>query len=225
MSDLIVIMGASCVHGTMELYHQQLRDAGIDYHVEDVSHLVANWGGGCLQMRIDGQRMFSRRFAHYEKMIISDAFDVTFYGTKEDVMSKIPDTGWLQAAEKNCYPDISIASRIEGSTPWRFFNGGLSAGTPQAFLEWCDAVERDPAFTPYSLDQQYMNLRLADKSPIANIDSQTNLFYCLFGGYSELEFVNGLPVNTLCGTHPNFIHANGKWDASEAFRKRELSLV
>jgi hypothetical protein len=147
---------------------------------------------------------------------------VTFYGNKEEVIGKIPTDCILHGAEKNCYPDPSMADRIEKRTPWCFANGGLAAGTPENFLMWCRDAEKNLRYRREMLDQEFLNILLAEGSLL--IDDTTDLFYCLFCGYDELEFDRGHPVNTLCETRPNFIHANGKWPAYEAWAKRERSL-
>lgn len=224
MNDLIVILSASGVRGTMREYLRQLARARIDFHVEDISGFPHLDTGGNLRQKVESLRNMAHRFSNYKRLVFSDAFDVTFYGTREDVIATIPDDYVLWAAEKNCYPDQAIAAHIPDSGPWRFANGGLLCGTPKSFIEWAHLAETHSAFNPAIVDQQFHNMMLAEKSPLCIIDSHTDLFFCLYGGYEELEFENGLPVNTLYGTHPQFIHANGKWDATEAFAKLERSL-
>ena len=221
-------MGCSKESGTMRQYCQQLKDAGIDVHVETITTDFPNLqGGGTLGGKMDWCRRLTQQFQDYQKIIFSDAFDVLFYGSKEEVLEKIPDDYVLSAAEKNCYPDPNIAAFIPGNTPWRFFNGGLWCGTPENIFKWIDAIEHHPSYNPNILDQQFFNWVLSQKytNSFLHIDSYTNLFFCLYCGYPELEFQNGVPYNTFCRTHPNFIHANGKWDNSEMLRKYELSLV
>ena len=222
--DLIVITGASCVRGTMELYFKQLTDAGIEFHCEDLSQLTLTGAGGNLEFKIKWIRKFAERFSDYERMIMTDAFDVTYWGSKENVVKKIPNDHVLWGAEKNCYPDSGLIERIHNPLPWKFANGGLLAGTPQAFTEWCSAAEHNHLYKPHMLDQEFLNLMLAEGSPLAKIDDQTKLFFCLYGGYDELDFASGLPINTKCCTFPNFIHANGQWNSAEMFAKYERSL-
>src|SRR5208283_6164984 len=103
------------------------------------------------------------------------------------------------------------AVRVPDSGPWRYANGGLVCGTPQSFIDWADKAEIHPAFNPAIFDQQFLNERLADGSDLCSIDHRTELFFCLYLGYPELDFEKGIPVNTLHGTHPNFLHRNGAW--------------
>ena len=104
MNDLLVILCATKERGTMQEYLGQLKDAGIDTHVEPILDIGE---ANCLGGQIEGERRLTRKFHHYKKIIFSDAFDVTFYGSKEDVLRKIPD-GVLLAAERNCWPDTSV---------------------------------------------------------------------------------------------------------------------
>lgn len=225
MNDLIVVMGASEEHGMMNLYLRQLASGGIEYVVVDGSDKPNINGGGNLGYRVKKFREVASLYQHYERMIISDAFDMLFYGTKEQVLSKIPTDYVLHAAEKNCYPNESLALPIPDRGPWKYANGGFVAGTPSQILGWCSEVEHHPLYQPNSLDQHFLNILTSEGSPHGVIDYETNLCFCLYGSYPELEFERGLPINTLYGTRPSFIHANGKWDATEMFAKYERSLL
>lgn len=225
-SNLIVIMGASQIYGTLPLYCEQLREAHIEHVIVPVDDKPNINGGGNLGYRVDVFRKYADAYWNYEFIIISDAFDVTFYGESEqDVIERIPATHLLHAAEKNCYPDMGMAKWIEGPSPWRFANGGLVAGTPAQYVRWCDEVERHPEYKREMLDQQMLNILLSERSDLAIVDDTTEMFFCLFGGYDELEFVKGEPRNALYGTSPLFVHRNGKWTADEMFDRHKRSLA
>jgi hypothetical protein len=210
-NDILVIIPCTCEAGTLPLYKKQLSEAQIDFQIETLGPPPPlGWG---LATGVQYFRDWATRFANYERLVVTDAFDVTFFGTREDVISNIPMDYVLQAAEKNCYPDYAEAQRIGELYPdrgeHRFVNGGMTAGTPKAIYEWADAIEKHPDFLPHALNQWFFNRRLADGSDLCHIDHTTKLFYCLFGGYSELDFIKGKPINTTYGTRPSFIHANG----------------
>lgn len=228
-NDLLVIMGATTEGGTMRKYIEQLTAAGIDHHVDWRDEYPNMNGGGTLAYKMKTMREGATRFSHYKKLVFSCAFDVTFYGAKEDALRNIPNEGVLIAAEKNCYPDQSLASFITGETSSRYYNGGLLAGTPASFLKWIDAVECHPMYASRSegLDQTFFNILLAADSnhPLVKVDARGKLFFCLFGGYDELEFENGIPVNKITSEHPCFVHANGKWPSEEMFARYERSLA
>jgi hypothetical protein len=180
------------------------------------------WGIGAIFNNIF--RDCLKHFSDYKKIIFSDGFDVLFYGTAEEVIRKIPNDRVLLAAERNCYPDPSIASQCIGDTPWRYANGGLTAGTPENINAWIDSIEKHPLYHPEALNQQVFNMLRAENSPLVPIDSRTELFYCAFIDEGELGAENGMPINKLCGTHPNFLHFNGGADNSGWFAAREKSL-
>lgn len=222
-SDLIVLMGATEIRGTMPTYINQLQDAGIEYRVIDCSDKPNKDGGGNLGYRVRKFKELANQFSEYERLVITDSFDMTFWGSKQDVISKIPMDRLVHAAEKNCYPPDALSLAIPDNGKWKYANGGAVAGTPENFIHWCTYTERLPRYNPECLDQYELNYQLADGIG-CGLDSQTELFLCLYGGYEEIEFENGIPINTMYGTHPQFIHANGKWDTTEMFEKHKRSL-
>jgi hypothetical protein len=233
VSDLAVITVSTVLPGapgtgTFALYAKQLDEAGIDYYHDIIPYdQIPNMaGGGTLGFKVAVYRRLATTFMHYDRIVISDAFDVTFWGTKAEVLENIP-AGVLCAAERNCYPEREIADLIPGSTPWRFFNGGLIAADPSNLLLWLHLLEGHPEYEPNMLDQAFFNRLLARKSSLVTIDSNTNLFYCMWGEPDGwyLDFDKGHPVNTLLGTCPCFLHTNGHSDRAEVWAKRDRSLL
>lgn len=210
MNDLLVIMPATQEYGLMKQYIGQLEDAKVDYHVVRLSEIPNGNAGGTHAYALDFYRRSAQLFGQYKKLVFSDAFDVLFYGTADEVFHKIPDNHVLCAAERNCYPDPSLALAIDGHTPWRFANGGLCAGPPHAFLSWVREIENHPRYNPQGLNQGFLNLLLAGRSHLVSLDSWTKLFYCMYQDRGEFDWHEGKPINKLCGTTPNFIHFNGK---------------
>ena len=225
MNDLLVILPCTQEYGLMPEYLRQLREAEIDVHVERLESIPNGNAGGTHAYALDIYRRCAQRFDNYRNLVFSDAFDVLFYGTKEEVLGKIPFDRVLLAAERNCYPDPSLSSSIPGKTPWRFANGGLACGTPESFLKWVEEIEKHPLYAPSGLNQRFYNLLLAMGFPLVSIDATTDLFYCLFLEEGELDFQNGLPINKLCRTRPNFLHFNGKCFHPGVLARREASLA
>ena len=150
---------------------------------------------------------------------------MTFYGSKEDVIRKIPTDRCLIGAAKECYPwGVAARERTSDDTIWMYANGGLIAGTPETFIKLADAMRNHPQYRARFENQGMMNVMLKEKSEAFHHDGHTELFYCLFDGYDELDFEKGLPVNTVCNTRPQFLHANGHWDTREMFARYERSL-
>lgn len=216
-------MAADRPAGLMSLYQEQLDKAGIDVCVLPVDCDMS--AGGRTADKIRGIRKFAHLFSDYKYLIISDCCDITFWGTHGGLMARldaIPEGKVLWAAEKNCYPDPSLSEHINIPGPWKHLNAGLSAGTPQAYLDICLQMESHPTYTSMEIDQALLNRMLVDG--LLEIDHRTHLFFCMFIGYDELGFVNGEPVNKLYDTWPIFLHSNGHAPTDEMFRRHKESL-
>lgn len=222
MKDAIVTMAVSGIQGMMPEYIRRLSGAGITVNVDDLSVVTQFGNDFSIATKLATLRFTASRFHDYEFIIASDGWDVMFYGDKDDLLSRIPENGVLWAAEKNCWPNESLADQFPDRGPWRFLNGGLLAGSPRSILEECNLIESHPQYKPEAIDQGFLNFLLSRDE--ITIDWETRLFFCLFKGYDELQFENGHPVNTHYGTQPLFIHANGNWSARDMFRRYEASL-
>lgn len=228
MSDELCVLTASSLgpnhpdSGTLALYLSQLEAAGIDHECEPLTSFPAN--GGSLSYKVKGLRDRVVRNLHYDKLVFTDGHDMTFYGYKTCVLSKIPDEGVLLGAERNCYPDPELAKFITNPLPHRFVNGGWLAGRPECFMSWLDAIEKHRFYAPDLLDQAWFNLRLAENDPLIKIDDRTELCYCFFGeteNIHDLQFdEHGAPVNTLTLTRPAWLHANGHWPSDHIWARR-----
>lgn len=222
MKDVLVLMGASRENGTMKEYLQQLKDADIDTHVWSID----DWSkSGTLGFQVEKYIELAHQFKDYKYLIFTDAWDVTFYGSKADVLAKMPDIEVLWAAERNCFPDPSLAPKMKGTTPWRFVNGGMMCGTPELIHDFFVQIQKAPGYNPDLLNQGYFNTLRFNDSDLIHIDTHTHLFYTLYLEGEELQFEKGLPVNTLLGTKPNFIHANGNWPTEHIIQRRKNSLT
>jgi len=223
MNELKVIIRCSRRDGLLAQFEEQLATAGVEFITEVTGQTPPNSGVGSLGSKIDFMRVMAHRFKDYQRLAFIDAWDMLFYGTKEELLSKIPADGVLFAAERNCWPDAYLADHYKGDTPWRFFNGGATFGSPQAILAWCTAVEELPIYNQNFIDQQLLNLLLLNESPLALIDRQTELVYCAVKEKGELQFKDSRPWNSLTGTFPNFIHFNGGSDPTMFFLKQAIA--
>lgn len=227
MSDELIVLTASTVgpdhpeSGTLALYLSQLDAAGIDHDCEKLTDFPGN--GGSLGYKIAGLRRRVVQYLNYDKIIFTDGHDMTFYSSKEYVLSKIPDAGVLLGAERNCYPEPDLAAVINNPLPWKFCNAGWLAGTPESFLLWLDAIERHPQYGEGFLDQAFFNRLLAANDPLVMIDDHTDLVYCTYGeegDIADLQWQDDKPINTLTNTMPAWIHCNGHWSSEHIFARR-----
>ena len=188
----------------MTYYLKQLSAADIETYIDPWE-----WTND-LEFQLKTQRPLVNKFSDYSKIVFTDAFDVLFFGTKVDLLSKIPDTGVITAAERIYWPDDGRAADFPCTTAWRYVNGGMMAGTPQSFSTWLDGLESHPVYAEMTKDynQRFLNRLRVEDSPLMTLDEKTEIFYCLPGEKDELSFEKGRPVNKVCGTHPNFLHIN-----------------
>ena len=225
MSDLLRVV-SECTRraGLLPLYEKQLAAAGIPLMLNVTGQNRQQNEMWSMEASLSLWRRVAEKHGDCKYLVLTDAWDVLFYGTCDEVVSKIPDKGILLAAERNCFPDAYLANEFPGETPWRYVNGGISAGRPEEYMRWCDAIERDPSYLSGMMNQQWLNhCRLRNSEITSKLDDKTELVYCMCLESGEMQPANGRPVNALTGTTPNFIHFNGKTDPTMFLWKMQLS--
>jgi hypothetical protein len=209
MNEVIVV--SACTHrdGFIDEYENQLKSANIPFYLEPLDDLKGGANGFSMNIRMNFLRKMATKFIDYKILYATDAWDVLFLGTKQELIDNAP-SGFLCGAERNCYPESHLAKRIHGDTPWRYCNAGLIACPPDVLLRWCDEVESNPETD--ILDQTWLNRRLVESSPLVSLDSHTSLFYVVSETLEDetLQTKNGRLWNSLCNTFPAFFHFSGK---------------
>lgn len=221
--EFIVIMGASKPNKLMQLYLEQLQKAGIPHEAETIS--MGSPNDGTLGRCVSDWRRLAARFSGYDRLILTDAWDVLCYASKEEIseaLSCFPPSP-IFAGEKNCYPEASLAASVPDRGPWRFVNAGMLTASPSELAAWCSLVEAHPAYDPSMLGQKWFNRRLAENSPLVEIDWMTYLFFCMYMDNGEMVISNGKPYNTVHDTFPKFQHWNGSWPYEPFLEKMEMS--
>lgn len=209
MNDVIVVAGATHREGFVDQYEKSLIDAGIDFYLHQLEPLSLGANSITMRRRIGYFREMAQKFLDYEAIYITDAWDVMFFGTKRELLEKAPKT-FLCSAERNCYPEASLASVIQGDTPWKYANNGMIAASPAYLANWCYAAEELGDLD--ILDQGWFNRRRAENSFLTPLDTTTDLFYVVSAWLEDgaLQIKNGRPWNITCDTYPNFLHFSGK---------------
>jgi hypothetical protein len=210
VNDLIVVAGATHREGFIDEYEQQLANAGIQFHLEPLSDLPGGANSITIRRRLAYMRAMCDKFSDYERIVMTDAWDVLFFGTKEEVLEKVPSTGLLVSTERNCYPEPGLAPQFTSASPWRFMNNGMLCGVPGEILKWCG--EADGHGDMNILDQAWFNRARAKKSPWFGADEHTMIFYVVSATQEDgaLQVKHGRPWNTRYDSFPNFIHFSGK---------------
>jgi len=218
---LSVIVIAGCTHraGLVDEYERSLRDKDIEFHLEHVDPMPEGANSITMHRRINYWRKMAEQFKDYETIFITDAWDVLFFGTKQELLDKSPKT-LLISAERCCYPNYQLADSIQGDTPWRYANNGMIVSSPEYLLEWIKKAEEISDLN--ILDQAWFNHRLSEGRGNIVLDTTTNLFYVVSATLEDgaLRAKNGRPWNSKCDTFPNFLHFSGKEGAGNVWNIR-----
>jgi hypothetical protein len=226
MSDLIVVAGATHREGFINEYEQQLAFAGIEFYLAPLEKLPLGANSITMRRRVSYIREICQKFSDRKFIVMTDAWDVLFYGTKGELISKIPAT-MIVSGERNCYPEPELSSRFNSTSPWRFANNGMIAGSPAYILDWLEWAEQMPDID--LLDQAWFNRRLVDDPNCIAIDETTALFYVMSATQEDgaLRMKDGRPWNSRYDTSPCFFHFSGKCpdDRFRALMKGELTAI
>jgi hypothetical protein len=211
MNDVIVVTYCTHSSGTLELYKEQLKSSDIPLHIETVplngtretfiSNVTMRW-------KVNLCKTILPVIKSYKTVFITDAWDVQFFGSKQELLDKSPDCVTI-SAERNCWPESDIAGKINGDTPWKYANSQIAA--PVDCLEdWLNKVEVSSELDV--MEQTWFNRRLSEGSELVCLDSTTKLFYVVSGWLEDgtVKYKDGRLWNSLCGTVPNFVHCSGE---------------
>ena len=176
------------------------------------------WMGGTMEAQGGGQKINLVR-NHLESLhdgdvvLFVDGYDVIINDTLPTVIERYEDMGAdiIFAAEKNCWPDPTMASQFPLSTLYRYLNSGVYIGKVSALKEFLnEAVPND------SDDQLWMQKRFLSSdwqsTAFANLDYEGYIFQC----DDDIEIINGQLANGMCC--PCIYHGNGGDDAKVRFK-------
>jgi len=176
------------------------------------------WMGGIMEAQGGGQKINLVR-NHLESLhdgdvvLFVDGYDVIINDTLPTILERYEDMGAdiIFAAEKNCWPDPTMASEFPLSTLYRYLNSGVYIGKVGALKEFLnEAVPND------SDDQLWMQKRFLSSdwqaTGSANLDYEGYIFQC----DDDVEIINGQLANGMCC--PCIYHGNGGDDAKVRFK-------
>jgi hypothetical protein len=206
-NEVIVVAGATHRAGLLDDYQRQLEQASVPFHLEMVEPMPAGPNSMTMRRKAEFVRAMAEKFRDYKTIYITDAWDVLFFGTLEDLISKNPKKPTF-SAERNAYPESDIEGI--GNTPWKYCNAGCVVGSPVDLLLW-SALVRHLGINLDILDQAWLNRHLN----MTDLDTETNLFYTVASENEALELKGGRPWNSVCDTYPNFLHFSGGRNADQ----------
>ncbi len=176
------------------------------------------WMGGTMEAQGGGQKINLVR-NHLESLhdgdvvIFVDGYDVIINDTLPTILERYEDMGAdiIFAAEKNCWPDPTMASQFPLSTIYRYLNSGVYMGKVGALKEFLNrAVPND------SDDQLWMQKRFLSSdwqsTASVNLDYEGYIFQC----DDHIDIINGQLANGMCC--PCIYHGNGGDDAKVRFK-------
>jgi len=176
------------------------------------------WGGepyiGLMQ-KIHAVQRFVYEVAPESLVCFVDGYDVQLEVSVPVIETRYRSlgvSGVLMNAEANCfpYPDRE-ADYPEGDTPFRFVNSGCYIGTAGEIRKLFDAMRVDRI--PAEVNDQAIFTEYYLANPNAfTLDTECRLFQCLFRAGEWVKRENGIYINTLTGTRPLVLHANGGAD-------------
>lgn len=214
VKDVIVVAHCTGKLGLVDVYEHQLKAAGIDTCFEiRQGKATPSWN---MRERLADWRATAERFKDYQMIIVTDAWDVMFFGTKDELMSKL--ARFVISSERNCAPEDHYAGQIVSDKPCKFANCGMMAGSPAEILVWIEKAEKlgdlDFLLSTPGADQAWFNRRLIDHPEVVILDDTTNLFYVVSwaDGHledSSLKLKDGRLWNSTFDTYPNFFHFAG----------------
>lgn len=221
MKDVIVVSYATHRAGLLDEYEAQLAVAGIDFHLEPVE-LQAGINSVTARWKFEFMRRMCERFKEYDRIVFTDAWDVLFFGTKDELIWKM-DTLWtvVISAERNCWPEPEPWQSANWCySPWRFMNAGSWAGKTHHFASVLDEL-----LALHSIDigeQALLNqllCQMGNPGP-ARPDRETFLFYTVSSDKEDrsLRMERGRPYNGYHDVFPQFFHFSGKCP-TEPFRR------
>lgn len=208
MKDIIVVAQITHREGMIDEYEKQLTEAGIPFYWHQIPSLPCGANSITAARRIAYIREMCERFEDYDKIVMTDAWDVLFYGTKDELLSKLPEN-MIVSAERNCYPEAYLAREFTSESPWRYANNGMLAGNPKQLLRWCGLAEATP--DQEILDQAWFNRRAID-SNLVWLDETTSIFYVVSAWLEDgsLKRLGTRAYNSRYDTLPQFFHFSGK---------------
>ena len=212
MKDLIVSSYATKTARLMPLYIKQLGDAGIDFFLYKLTRDMTWKKLSTVESFINITKGILKECVDYKKIVITDAFDMLFFGTKDELLKKIPDYNILYCADKNLIPSTMDSGSFPiVNTPWRYVNGGALCGTYESILNFLDHVKFNMT-DPREIGNTFFNRLLTSQDPGFYIDSDCQVFHNMFMDNGEVINIDGRPFNKLTGSFPNFFHFAGITD-------------
>jgi hypothetical protein len=223
MKDVIVVAHATERKYLTDEYEGQLRDAHIDFHIEPIT-LFDGIGSMTGRWRLDYWHRMCKKFSGYDRIVFTDAWDVLFFGNIYGMHTRLPPL--LISAERNCWPDESLAQWYRSTSPWRYPNPGMMCGYPEYIVAWIETLKAGLRFNADVMDQLAFCQLAASHPELVPLDTLTTLFYVVSADKEDGALSTSL-VNARYKTRPYLFHFAGTChpDPFRALLRGEVSAL
>jgi hypothetical protein len=198
----------------------------LDKYGWDYKHLHGVWKGfGSKHLEL-AKYIQKELPSDYTHVFVVDAFDVCVLGTMEEAIKTLGSNDFIFNAEKNCYPNGSLASRYPSvNSEYKYLNGGMVYAKKELYLDSVKKLQNEDN------DQLFFSHLYVDKTKFSGLewfgesytseialDSGCKVFQCYsFFRESEFEYKDGRLLNVVHGTRPVLIHGNGKTNMDKIY--------
>jgi hypothetical protein len=178
------------------------------------------WHGGDMKGPGGGQKInlmkeYLKHLPDEDIVLFCDGYDVVFADDIQTILERYKQFNIpvLFAAEKNCWPNISMASFFDAETPYKYPNSGLYIGTAAALSKLFE-----PTITDASDDQLYVQIQILKNPQLVQLDTENYIFQCLAGAEAAVSIKsNGQLYNTETNCCPCILHGNGGGETKTTF--------
>jgi GR25 family glycosyltransferase involved in LPS biosynthesis len=187
------------------------------------------WNGGSMKSTGGGQKV-NLLYDHLLELkkqdkgnfivLFVDGFDVIINDTEKELLQKFNDmkVNIVFAAEKNCWPDQSLAKYFESyGNDNRFLNSGCIIGYVDSLLELIENKIKDT-----DDDQLFYQKKYLDKKKELNavLDYECYIFTCLAGAEREIGYLSNRQfVNGYTNSCPSILHGNGGDKSKQKYKQ------
>lgn len=181
------------------------------------------WKGGDMQSPGGGHKLnlvkaYVSTIPDDTLVLFVDGYDTCFTDSLQSLQERFfgVDADIVIAAEKQCWPDVSLADRFHAHTEYKFPNSGVYMGTARALRRFLSQPIADT-----DDDQLYFHKRLLEgRGDSVFLDSENYFFQCLSGAHADVGVLSsGKLYNSATRCCFCVLHGNGNTYDKNKFKE------
>lgn len=174
---------------------------------------MSSIGGG---MKINLVKKYLEKTSDNDIILFCDGYDVVINDNLSTIVERFIgfECDVLVAAEKQCWPDKSLAPNFSSHTDYKYPNSGLYIGYARSLKKLFSLPIKDS-----DDDQKYLHVAILTHDNVkVEIDKENYLFQCFNDAENDLAIkTNGQIVNHSTKCCPCIIHGNGSPSTKQRF--------